>query len=76
MLASIFTVIFLFYVPCWGLCHRLKGENQHLIDFTRKLEEFSCWMENIENAQGEKPTMSHEENLQELMASWIEIDNI
>ncbi|KAF7254186.1 Utrophin, partial [Varanus komodoensis] len=48
---------------------RLKGEDQQLIDFTRKLEEFSCWLENIENAQGEKPSISHEENLQELMAS-------
>uniref|UniRef100_A0A8D2JCW8 Utrophin n=1 Tax=Varanus komodoensis TaxID=61221 RepID=A0A8D2JCW8_VARKO len=46
---------------------RLKGEDQQLIDFTRKLEEFSCWLENIENAQGEKPSISHEENLQELM---------
>ncbi|XP_072851849.2 utrophin isoform X2 [Pogona vitticeps] len=53
---------------------RLKGENQQLIGFTRRLEEFSCWMENIENALGEKPTMSHEENLQELMGLIEEMD--
>nr|XP_016854217.1 PREDICTED: utrophin isoform X4 [Anolis carolinensis] len=46
---------------------RLKTECQQLIDFTRKLEELSCWMENIENALGENPTLSHEENLRELM---------
>nr|XP_056709721.1 utrophin isoform X2 [Euleptes europaea] len=54
---------------------RLKGDNQQLIDYTRKLEELSCWVENIENAQDEKPTVSHEENLQQLM-SLIEEMNI
>uniref|UniRef100_A0A670ITU7 Utrophin n=1 Tax=Podarcis muralis TaxID=64176 RepID=A0A670ITU7_PODMU len=49
---------------------RLKGENQPLLDFTRNLDEFSCWLENIENAQEEKPTISREENLKELMASY------
>ncbi|XP_042312754.1 utrophin [Sceloporus undulatus] len=53
---------------------RLKMENQQLIDFTRKLEEFSCWVENVENALGEKPTVSHEENLRELMGLIEEID--
>lgn len=42
-----------------------------MIDYTRKLEELSCWVENIENAQDEKPTVSHEEKLQQLMASLI-----
>lgn len=59
----------LFYIPLWGLRLRLKGENQPLLDFTRNLDEFSCWLENIENAQEEKPTISREENLKELMAS-------
>ncbi|KAG8123766.1 hypothetical protein E2320_019129 [Naja naja] len=49
---------------------RLKGKNQQLIDFTRKLEEISCWVENVENSLDEKPAISHEENLQELMASF------
>ncbi|XP_032999821.1 utrophin isoform X2 [Lacerta agilis] len=53
---------------------RLKGENQPLLDFTRNLDEFSCWLENIENAQGEKPTISHEENLKELMGLIEEMD--
>ncbi|KAJ6660138.1 hypothetical protein lerEdw1_018065, partial [Lerista edwardsae] len=50
---------------------RMKGENQQSTDFTRQLEEFSCWVENVENALDEKPTISHKENLQELMASWV-----
>ncbi|KAM3851338.1 utrophin isoform 2-T2 [Vipera latastei] len=53
---------------------RLKGKNQQLIDFTRKLEEISCWVENIENSLDEKPAISHEENLQELMGLIKEMD--
>ncbi|XP_054855344.1 utrophin isoform X2 [Eublepharis macularius] len=53
---------------------RLKRDNQQLIDYTRKLEEFSCWIENIENAQGEKLTISQEENLQQLMSLIEEMD--
>ncbi|XP_060548244.1 utrophin isoform X1 [Pantherophis guttatus] len=53
---------------------RLKGKNQQLIDFTRKLEEISCWMENVENSLDEKPAISHEENLQELMGLIKEMD--
>uniref|UniRef100_A0A670ITQ8 Utrophin n=1 Tax=Podarcis muralis TaxID=64176 RepID=A0A670ITQ8_PODMU len=53
---------------------RLKGENQPLLDFTRNLDEFSCWLENIENAQEEKPTISREENLKELMGLIEEMD--
>ncbi|XP_053146646.1 utrophin isoform X4 [Hemicordylus capensis] len=57
-----------------GRQQRLKGENQHLTEYTRKLDEFSCWVENIENALGEKPTMSREETLQELMGLIEEMD--
>lgn len=64
-------VIFVFCIPFWVLCIRLRGENRQLTDFTRKLEEFSCWVENIENALDEKATISHEENLQELMVNWV-----
>ncbi|XP_048345233.1 utrophin isoform X2 [Sphaerodactylus townsendi] len=53
---------------------RLKGGNQQLIDFVRKLEELNCWVENIENAQDEKSTVSHEENLQQLMSLIEEMD--
>ncbi|XP_066471431.1 utrophin isoform X3 [Tiliqua scincoides] len=53
---------------------RLKGENRQLTDFTRNLEEFSCWVENVENALDEKPTISPEENLQELMGLIEEMD--
>ncbi|XP_061480028.1 utrophin isoform X2 [Rhineura floridana] len=54
--------------------HRLKGENQQLLDFTRKLEEFSCWLENVENAQEDKPIISREENLKELLSLIEEMD--
>uniref|UniRef100_A0A670YZV5 Utrophin n=1 Tax=Pseudonaja textilis TaxID=8673 RepID=A0A670YZV5_PSETE len=53
---------------------RLKGKNQQLIDFTRKLEEISCWVENVENSLDEKPAISLEENLQELMGLIKEMD--
>ncbi|XP_025018944.1 utrophin isoform X2 [Python bivittatus] len=53
---------------------RLKGKNQQLMDFTQKLEEISCWVENVENSQDEKPSISHEENLQELMGLIKEMD--
>uniref|UniRef100_A0A670ITN6 Utrophin n=1 Tax=Podarcis muralis TaxID=64176 RepID=A0A670ITN6_PODMU len=46
---------------------RLKGENQPLLDFTRNLDEFSCWLENIENAQEEKPTISRYPVLQKMV---------
>ncbi|XP_039384572.1 utrophin isoform X4 [Mauremys reevesii] len=45
---------------------RLKGENQQLMDYRKKLDEFSCWLENVENSLEMRPTFNHEENLQEL----------
>ncbi|KAL8186122.1 UNVERIFIED_CONTAM: hypothetical protein K2H54_064541 [Gekko kuhli] len=53
---------------------RLKRDNQQLIDYTGKLEELSCWVENIESAQDEKPTVSHEEKLQQLMSLIEDMD--
>ncbi|XP_067398337.1 utrophin [Emydura macquarii macquarii] len=45
---------------------RLKGENQQLMDYRKKLDEFSCWLENVENALEARPTFNHAENLQDL----------
>uniref|UniRef100_A0A8C3HV78 Utrophin n=1 Tax=Chrysemys picta bellii TaxID=8478 RepID=A0A8C3HV78_CHRPI len=45
---------------------RLKGENQQLMDYRKKLDEFSCWLENVENSLEMRPTFNHEENLREL----------
>ncbi|XP_060096541.1 utrophin isoform X3 [Heteronotia binoei] len=53
---------------------RLIGDNQQVIDYTRKLEELSCWVENIENTQDEKSTVSHEEKLLQLMSLIEEMD--
>ncbi|XP_037986562.1 utrophin isoform X4 [Motacilla alba alba] len=45
---------------------RLKGENQQLIEYRRKLDELRCWLENVENALDTRFAFNHEENLQEL----------
>ncbi|XP_053828296.1 utrophin [Vidua macroura] len=45
---------------------RLKGENQQLIEYRKKLDELRCWLENAENALDTRFTFNHEENLQEL----------
>ncbi|XP_033917143.1 utrophin isoform X1 [Melopsittacus undulatus] len=45
---------------------RLKGENQQLIEYRKKLDELRCWLENVENALDTRFTFDHEENLQEL----------
>ncbi|XP_040455463.1 utrophin isoform X4 [Falco naumanni] len=45
---------------------RLKGENQQLIEYRKKLDELRCWLENTENALDTRYTFDHEENLQEL----------
>uniref|UniRef100_A0A8C8VJ87 Utrophin n=1 Tax=Pelusios castaneus TaxID=367368 RepID=A0A8C8VJ87_9SAUR len=45
---------------------RLKGENQQLMDYRKKLDEFSCWLENVENALEARPTFNDEETLHEL----------
>uniref|UniRef100_A0A8C4WH01 Utrophin n=1 Tax=Gopherus evgoodei TaxID=1825980 RepID=A0A8C4WH01_9SAUR len=45
---------------------RLKGENQQLMDYKKKLDEFGCWLENVENSLEMRPTFNHEENLREL----------
>ncbi|CAM9935197.1 unnamed protein product, partial [Bubo scandiacus] len=45
---------------------RLKGENQQLIEYRKKLDELRCWLENVENALDARFTFNHEENLQEL----------
>ncbi|XP_039562790.1 utrophin [Passer montanus] len=45
---------------------RLKGENQQLIEYRKKLDELRCWLENVENALDTRFAFNHEENLQEL----------
>ncbi|KAM6271852.1 utrophin isoform 1-T1 [Spheniscus humboldti] len=45
---------------------RLKGENQQLIEYRKKLDELRCWLENVENALDTRFTFNHEENLREL----------
>ncbi|XP_006024299.1 utrophin isoform X2 [Alligator sinensis] len=45
---------------------RLKGESQQLADYRRKLDELSCWLENVENSLETRLTFNHEENLREL----------
>ncbi|XP_075002338.1 utrophin isoform X3 [Calonectris borealis] len=45
---------------------RLKGENQQLIEYRKKLAELRCWLENVENALDSRFTFNHEENLREL----------
>ncbi|XP_032538254.1 utrophin isoform X4 [Chiroxiphia lanceolata] len=45
---------------------RLKGENQQLIEYRKKLDELRCWLENAENALDTRFTFDHGENLQEL----------
>uniref|UniRef100_A0A803XVI5 Utrophin n=1 Tax=Meleagris gallopavo TaxID=9103 RepID=A0A803XVI5_MELGA len=45
---------------------RLKGENQQLIDYRKKLDELRCWLENAENVLDMRFTFNHEENLREL----------
>uniref|UniRef100_A0A8C0BZ52 Utrophin n=1 Tax=Buteo japonicus TaxID=224669 RepID=A0A8C0BZ52_9AVES len=45
---------------------RLKGENQQLIEYRKKLDELRCWLENVENALDARFTFDHEENLKEL----------
>ncbi|XP_041279459.1 utrophin isoform X4 [Onychostruthus taczanowskii] len=45
---------------------RLKGEDQQLIEYRKKLDELRCWLENVENALDTRFAFNHEENLQEL----------
>ncbi|XP_069708268.1 utrophin isoform X5 [Phaenicophaeus curvirostris] len=45
---------------------RLKGENQQLIEYRRKLDELRCWLENVENALDTRFMFNHEEKLREL----------
>ncbi|XP_068794941.1 utrophin isoform X5 [Struthio camelus] len=45
---------------------RLRGENQQLIDYRKKLAELRGWLENVENALDARFTFNHEENLREL----------
>lgn len=52
---------------------RLKGENQQLIEYRKKLDELRCWLENVENALDTRFTFDHEENLQELQARLISV---
>lgn len=52
---------------------RLKGENQQLIEYRKKLDELRCWLENVENALDARFTFDHEENLKELQARLISI---
>ncbi|XP_077206954.1 utrophin isoform X2 [Paroedura picta] len=53
---------------------RLNGDNQQLIDYTKKLEELCCWVENVENAQDEKAAVSHEDKVHQLMSLIEEMD--
>lgn len=52
---------------------RLKGENQQLIEYRKKLDELRCWLENVENALDARFTFDHEENLKELQARLISV---
>jgi len=52
---------------------RLKGENQQLIEYIKKVDELRCWLENVENALDTRFTFSHEENLRELQARSISV---
>ncbi|XP_054018725.1 utrophin isoform X4 [Dryobates pubescens] len=45
---------------------RLKGENQQLIEYKKKLDELRCWLESAENAMDARFAFNHEKNLQEL----------
>ncbi|XP_061327414.1 utrophin isoform X1 [Pezoporus flaviventris] len=45
---------------------RLKGENQQLTEYRKKLDELRCWLENVENVLDTRSMFDHEENLQEL----------
>lgn len=67
MLTAEIHVVFLFYFS------RLKGENQQLIEYRKKLDELRCWLENAENALDTRFTFNHEENLQELQARLISV---
>ncbi|XP_054051234.1 utrophin isoform X2 [Rissa tridactyla] len=53
---------------------RLKGENQQLIEYRRKLDELRCWLENTENALDTRFAFSHDENFRELQALSEEMD--
>nr|XP_014437163.1 utrophin isoform X2 [Pelodiscus sinensis]XP_025035407.1 utrophin isoform X2 [Pelodiscus sinensis] len=53
---------------------RLKGENQQLMDYRKKLDEFSCWLENVENSLEMRPTFNHEQHLQELKGLTVEME--
>lgn len=52
---------------------RLKGENQQLIDYRKKLDELRCWLENAENVLDTRFTFNHEENLRELQARSLSV---
>uniref|UniRef100_A0A8C3HXJ6 Utrophin n=1 Tax=Chrysemys picta bellii TaxID=8478 RepID=A0A8C3HXJ6_CHRPI len=52
---------------------RLKGENQQLMDYRKKLDEFSCWLENVENSLEMRPTFNHEENLERIFLKMLTI---
>lgn len=52
---------------------RLKGENQQLIEYRKKIDELCCWLENVENALDTRFTFSHEENLRELQVRSISV---
>uniref|UniRef100_A0A8C4JEE9 Utrophin n=1 Tax=Dromaius novaehollandiae TaxID=8790 RepID=A0A8C4JEE9_DRONO len=53
---------------------RLKGENQQLTDYRKKLAELRCWLENVENALDTRFTFDPEENLRELKVLSEEIE--
>uniref|UniRef100_A0A8C3TBK2 Utrophin n=1 Tax=Chelydra serpentina TaxID=8475 RepID=A0A8C3TBK2_CHESE len=57
-----------------GLNKRWKAITAEiLMDYRKKLDEFCCWLENVENSLEMRPTFNHEENLRELKARWIKM---
>ncbi|XP_051469473.1 utrophin isoform X4 [Apus apus] len=53
---------------------RLKGDNQQLIEYRKKLDELRCWLENVENALDTRFTFNREENLRELQVLNMEME--
>ncbi|XP_030302441.1 utrophin [Calypte anna] len=53
---------------------RLRGENQQLIEYRKKLDELRCWLENVENALDSRFTFNHEEKLRELQVLNVQME--
>ncbi|XP_064412021.1 dystrophin isoform X2 [Latimeria chalumnae] len=57
--------------------HRLKGNDQQLLDYRKKLDDFSFWLEKVESAVRTMPSPVTEHNLKELkdLAGEVETQN-